>query len=192
MLAPKESGYIRTLAASRHEEARVAAVGRKARQLHTISALLPVGNGLTYHLRLGGGGSMYELFIIPIAVACVSRTFIFEEIFREFREYCVYRSERAKGVLERKCYYLFTCEYCFSHYVTIVFLFITRYKLIYPDWRGYLMAFFCIVFIANVYMNLYSRVRVGLTSEKKEIELKEQALAQNENGSTGPQSKQQE
>lgn len=123
-----------------------------------------------------------ELLVIPIAVACVSRTFIFEEIFKEFREYCVYKSQNSKGLFRRKCFYLFTCEYCLSHYVTLVFLFMTRYKLLYPDWRGYVMAFFCIVFIANIYMNLYARIRVGLTSEKKEIELKEQALAQNGKG----------
>jgi len=36
----------------------------------------------------------------------------------------------------------FTCEYCFSHYVTAVFLCITRYKLLFDDWRGYLIAGF--------------------------------------------------
>jgi hypothetical protein len=30
---------------------------------------------------------------------------------------------------------LFTCEYCFSHYVTVFFLLITRYNLLYADWR---------------------------------------------------------
>ncbi len=29
---------------------------------------------------------------------------------------------------------LFNCECCFGHYVTAVFLIITRYKLLFPDW----------------------------------------------------------
>lgn len=38
------------------------------------------------------------------------------------------------------------------------------------DWRGYLISFFALVFVANVYMNLYSKIRVDIKMEKKEIE----------------------
>src|SRR4051794_17373765 len=113
------------------------------------------------------------LFVIAIPIACVARTVVFEEIFREPRDWCKNRSQTCRSLLERKFFYLFTCEYCFSHYVTLFFLLITRYKLLYDDWRGYLIAFFALVFVANAYLNLYSRLRVDITSEKKEIEMKE-------------------
>jgi hypothetical protein len=113
------------------------------------------------------------LFVIAIPIACVARTVVFEEIFREPREYCVNRSRTCRSLFTRKFFYLFTCEYCFSHYVTIFFLVVTRYTLLYEGWRGYLIAFFSLVFVANAYLNLYSRLRVDITSEKKAIEVKE-------------------
>jgi hypothetical protein len=60
--------------------------------------------------------------------------------------------------------------------VTIVFLLLTRFRLLIDDWRGYVLAFFALVFVANVYMNLYARLRVDITSEKKTIEHKEKAI----------------
>jgi hypothetical protein len=116
---------------------------------------------------------LVALFVIAIPIACVSRTVVFEEIFREPREWCQNKSKTCGSLLKRKFFYLFTCEYCFSHYVTAFFLFVTRYKLLFDDWRGYLMAFFALVFVANSYLNLYSRLRVDITSEKKAIEVKE-------------------
>ena len=113
------------------------------------------------------------LFILAIPIACVARTVVFEEIFREPREYCRRKSQNCRRLLQRKFFYLFTCEYCFSHYVTLFFLYVTRYQLLYEGWRGYLIAFFALVFVANAYLNLYSRLRVDITSEKKAIEVKE-------------------
>lgn len=112
------------------------------------------------------------LFVLAIPIACVARTIVFEEVFREPREWCRNKSERCRSLFERKFFYLFTCEYCFSHYVTAFFLIVTRYKLLYDDWRGYLVGFFALVFVANLYLNLYARLRVDITSEKSEIELK--------------------
>ena len=116
------------------------------------------------------------LFILAIPIACVARTVVFEEVFREAREYCERMSEQCDHLLKRKFFYLFTCEYCFSHYVTIFFLILTRYKLLMPDWRGYLIAWFALIFVANAYLNLYSRLRVDITSEKKTIEAKEKQI----------------
>ena len=113
------------------------------------------------------------LFILGIPIACIARTVVFEEVFREPREWCESQSRVCANLFVRKFFYIFTCEYCFSHYVTLGFLAITRYKLLYDDWRGYLVSFFALVFVANAYLNLYSRLRVDITSEKKEIELKE-------------------
>jgi hypothetical protein len=113
------------------------------------------------------------LFLLAIPVACVAWTVTHEEVFREPRDFCVRRSEACRRWYERKFFYLFTCEYCFSHYVTAVFLFITRYKLLYEDWRGYLLALFALVWVANQYMSLYNRLRLDIKSERIETEIKE-------------------
>lgn len=114
-----------------------------------------------------------SLLVIAIPIACVAWTVTHEEIFKEPREYCVKKSQECRKLLERKFFYLFTCEYCFSHYVTAIFLFITEFKLLYEDWRGYLVSFFALVFVANVYMSLFGYLRQSLKSEKIEAKLKD-------------------
>lgn len=110
------------------------------------------------------------LFVIAIPVACISWTVTHEEVFREPREYFVLKSQRGGSFFTRKFFYLFTCEYCFSHYVTIAFLIITKYTLLFTDWRGYLIAGFAIVWIANLYMSLFFLLRTGIKKEKVTIE----------------------
>jgi len=113
------------------------------------------------------------LFLLAIPVACVAWTVTHEEVFREPREFCVKRSEVCRRWWERKFFYLFTCEYCFSHYVAVFFLAVTRYRLLYDDWRGYLVGGFALVWVANQYMSLYGRLRLDIKSEKLEAEIKE-------------------
>ena len=115
------------------------------------------------------GHQIFWLIILPIPIACVSRTVIFEEIFKEPREWCRERSQNCNTLFQRKFFYLFTCEYCFSHYVTLFFMFLTGYKLLLNDWRGYLIAFFALVLVANAYLNLYGRLRLDIQREKVEI-----------------------
>ena len=116
------------------------------------------------------------LFILAIPIACIAWTTTHEEVFKEPREFCIRKSKECKRLLERKFFYLFTCEYCFSHYVTILFLFITRFHMLYDDWRGYLISGFALVWIANIYMSLFGLVRVGMKKEKMEADLKEVEL----------------
>ena len=116
------------------------------------------------------------LFILAIPVACISWTVTHEELFREPREFCAKCSRDSKTLLKRKFFYLLTCEYCFSHYVTAVFLVITRFKLLYSDWRGYLIAGFALVWVANVYMGIFGRIRLDLRMERAEITTEEAAL----------------
>ena len=71
---------------------------------------------------------LVELFVLAIPVACVAWTVTHEEVFREPREYCQRRSHDCIRWYQRKFFYLFTCEYCFSHYVAALFLVITRFK----------------------------------------------------------------
>ncbi len=110
------------------------------------------------------------LFVLAIPVACISWTVTHEEIFKEPREWCVKHSKNDKTILSRKVFYLFTCEYCFSHYVTIAFLILCNYKLLLNDWRGYILAGFSLVFMANVYMSLFALLRQAIKKEKVEIE----------------------
>jgi hypothetical protein len=113
------------------------------------------------------------LFLLPIPIACIAWTVTHEEIFKEPRDYCIRRSLHGKTLMERKFFYLFTCEYCFSHYVVILFLFLTDYKLLINDWRGYVIAGFSLVWIANIYMSLFGLIRQSIKKEKVEIEIME-------------------
>ena len=117
-------------------------------------------------------------FILAIPVACIAWTVTHEEVFREPRQYCMKKSESCRTLFERKFFYLFTCEYCFSHYVSAFFMFLTGYKLLLDDWRGYLIAWFALVWVANSYMSIFGRLRLGIKSERTDIEIKEEQLNQ--------------
>lgn len=123
----------------------------------------------------------YFVFIYALPVACIAWTVTKEEIFREPREYCIGRAKDCRALWKRKFFYVFTCEYCFSHYVTIAVLIITNYTLIFNDWRGYFMSGFSVVWIANIYMSLYNLIRIDLKknkiiAEKEEIIKEKEAL----------------
>lgn len=119
------------------------------------------------------GLQVATLFVLAIPIACIAWTVTHEEVFREPRDYCVRQSKGCRRWYERKFFYLFTCEYCLSHYITVIFLFITRYQLLYEDWRGYLVGGFALVWVANQYMSLYNRLRLDIKSEKIETNIKE-------------------
>ena len=125
---------------------------------------------LSLHLQI-----LY-LFVLAIPVACIAWTITHEEVFREPREYCVEKSQKCQSFFQRKFFYLFTCEYCFSHYVTILMLLITDYQLLYSDWRGYLVGGFSLVWISNIYMSLFALIRVDLKKVKIEATTKEEEL----------------
>ena len=116
---------------------------------------------------------LLKLFILAIPVACIAWTVTHEEIFREPREFCIEKSQSCRKLYQRKFFYLFTCEYCFSHYVTLFFLLITGFNIFFDDWRGYLVAFFIIVMAANIYMSLFAYLRQSLKLEKIEAKLKD-------------------
>ena len=113
------------------------------------------------------------LFILAIPIACIAWTVTHEDVFKEPRDYCSKRCHNSKTIAERKFFYLFTCEYCFSHYVTVAMLIITNYKLLINDWHGYLIAGFALVFIANVYMGLFALIRIDLKKVRLEAEMEE-------------------
>ena len=116
------------------------------------------------------------LFVLAIPIACIAWTATHEEVFREPRDYCKRKSELGPGYFRRKFFYLFTCEYCFSHYVAVFFLVVTRYKLLYQDWRGYLVSLFALVWVANQYMSVFGRLRLDIKHERVEIKAEEQKV----------------
>ena len=120
------------------------------------------------------------LLLLAIPIACASWTVTHEEIFKEPREYCIHWSKEGSSIIKRKFFYVFTCEYCFSHYVTAAFIIFTRYHLLFDNWKGYIIAEFALVWIANIYMSLFSLLRQDIKKEKIEIEEKEKMNAQNE------------
>src|SRR3954462_8082427 len=115
------------------------------------------------------GRELFELFVLALPIASIAWTVTHEEVFREPRAWCVGRSQSCRSFVVRKFFYLFTCEYCFSHYVTAAVLFLTRYKLLYEDWRGYFVAGFSLVWIANIYMSFFGRLRLEIRGERVEI-----------------------
>ena len=116
------------------------------------------------------------LFLLALPIACIAWTITHEELFKEPREFCVQKSKSSKTLIQRKFFYVFTCEYCFSHYVTIAFLILTQYHLLFDDWRGYLIGGFALVWIANIYMSLFGFIRVGMKKEKIDADMEEVKL----------------
>jgi hypothetical protein len=114
-----------------------------------------------------------SLFLLALPIASIAWTITHEEVVREFRDVCLGKSTTCRRIYERKFFYLFTCEYCLSHYVAAVFLLITRFKLLYPGWRGYLIAGFALVWVANVYMSLFARIRLEVKRERVQIKHQE-------------------
>lgn len=102
-------------------------------------------------------------------MACIAWTVTHEEIFREPRDYCQERSKNARKFPRRKFFYLFTYEYCFRHYVAAAFLILTRFTLLYYDWRGYVIAYFALVWVAHQYMSVYNHLRLDIKHEQVQI-----------------------
>ena len=124
---------------------------------------------------------IYSLALLSLVVASISWTVTQEEIVREWREMCAEKSEACGTLLQRKFFYVWTCEYCFSHWVTLAVLLFSGFRLLFDDWRGLIVAFFVLPWIANQWMSLYRLLRVDIKHEnlkaeavKQENEEKEQ------------------
>jgi hypothetical protein len=118
-------------------------------------------------------GQIFWIIILSLVVASIAWTVTQEEIFSEWRQICQRKSKSCRRVLQRKFFYAFTCEYCFSHWVTLVVLLITGFQVLFEDWRGYVLAFFLLPWVANQWMSLYRLLRVDI---KHENALAEQTL----------------
>lgn len=119
------------------------------------------------------------LLMLALPVACATWTVTHEEVFREPRDFCKKQSESKHSLPVRKVFYLFTCEYCFSHYVTALALFLFNFQLLYTGWRGYLAAWFALVWVANIYMSFYNHLRLEIKHENVAIAAEQVALPAN-------------
>jgi hypothetical protein len=122
------------------------------------------------------GAQVAVLFILAIPIAAISWTITHEEVLREPREWCVRRSRLSRSWYLRKLFYVFTCEYCFSHWVTMAFLVATRFTMLYPGPLGYIVAGFSLVWVANLYMSFFARLRLEIKEERLEVEKIENEL----------------
>lgn len=113
---------------------------------------------------------IFWLVILSMVVASIAWTVTQEEIFREWRDVCEEKSKSCRALFQRKFFYVFTCEYCFSHWVTILILILSQFRILIDDWRGYILAFFVIPWLANQWMSVYRRLRVGIKHENLRAE----------------------
>lgn len=103
-----------------------------------------------------------SLAILAAVVACISWTVTQEEVFREPRDHCKRLSITCRLLAHRKFFYLFTCEYCFSHYVAALAVLVSGYRLLSADGFGAVVAWLSLVWLANIYMSLFRLLRVGI------------------------------
>jgi small-conductance mechanosensitive channel len=127
------------------------------------------------------GAQIVWLVVMALAIASISWTVTQEDIFRGFREYAERQSDSARPWWKRKVFYLFTCQYCLSHYVTAFFLAVTGYKLLASNWAGYVIALFALVWVANLYMSFYAWLRQQYKTQKfeaKAVELEVKTMTE--------------
>ena len=132
---------------------------------------------------MSDGNLIIWLLIVSLPVACVSWTVTHEEIFAELREWCARQSARARTLAARKFFYVFTCEYCFSHYVAAVVVAVSGLRLVTHEWTGMVLAWLSVVWVANVYMSLFGRLRLDIKHERLEVKADEVELERKTNGS---------
>ncbi len=116
------------------------------------------------------------LLLLAVPIACAAWTVTHEEVFREPREFCKDKAENSRQIFKRKFFYLFTCEYCFSHYVSALAVWVFGFQLLYEGWRGYIVGWFALVWIANVYMSLFNRLRLDIKHENVTIAVEQSEL----------------
>ena len=122
-----------------------------------------------------------QFWFLAVPVAIIVRAFTTEEIAREAREYCSRRqtayqekqqnagasfARRAYCFAARKLHYVPTCDYCLSFWVSLVVVLVAQYELEFNGWRGTALACFVVMGVANVYLALFSHLRVEVRKER--------------------------
>lgn len=101
---------------------------------------------------------MITILLYAIPIACISWTITQEEIFKEFKNWCKH-NQICNNLLGRKLFYLPTCEYCFSHWVSFIFVIVFNIRFLKTSIWGGLIAVFTLVAITNVYISIYLLIR---------------------------------
>ena len=70
------------------------------------------------------------LFVLAAPVSCVAWTVTHEQVFAEVHDWCLRQSQQCRRFATRKFFYLFTCEYCFSHYVAAAAVALSGFRLL--------------------------------------------------------------
>jgi hypothetical protein len=109
------------------------------------------------------------LFVLSGVVAAWRQTVTHEKLFEGPRTWCGCGATTARPLVVRKFFYLFTCEYCFSHYVSAATVLTTGFHMLLPDWRGLAVAWISCVWVANIYMSFFGRLRLDIKRERVEI-----------------------
>lgn len=121
-------------------------------------------------------------WFLAAPVAIIVRACTTEEICREPREYCQARhsyyrqrfcnagesgfGRRATCFAMQKLFYMPTCEYCFSFWVSLAVVLIAGYRIHFDDWRGLALATFVVMGMANVYLSAFSQLRVDARKDR--------------------------
>jgi len=113
------------------------------------------------------------LFVLAAPVSCVAWTVTHEQVFEEVHDWCARQSQQCRRFAARKFFYLFTCEYCFSHYVAAAAVALSGFRLLVDGWVGALIAWLTLVWVANLYMSLFVRLRLDIKRERVEINMEE-------------------
>ena len=121
---------------------------------------------------------LVRLFVLAMPVAAIAWAVTHEEMFKEPRDYCTASSRAADRWRRGSSSTRSRASTCFSHWVTLGLLLVTRFTLLYDDWRGYVVSGFSLVWIANIYMSLFGRLRLDIKSERVDITLKENVARQ--------------
>lgn len=113
------------------------------------------------------------LLILAAVVACISWTVTKEEVFKEPRAFCAQRSRECAQIALRKFFYLFTCEYCFSHYVALGVVWASGFRLLGGSVFAFFATWFALVWVANWMMTAFAILRQmlkGITAANRRAE----------------------
>ncbi|HVW09026.1 MAG TPA: hypothetical protein VHC90_10620 [Bryobacteraceae bacterium] len=62
--------------------------------------------------------------------------------------------------------------------MSAAWLWITGYWLLFDSWRGYLIAWFSLVWVANIYMAIFGRLRLEIQSQRLNVEEEKRHLGE--------------
>lgn len=123
------------------------------------------GTSSRMHVRTGGPSCLCGMSRHP------------REVFREVRQDCQQQSTHGRGNFAPRillCLYTVNIASATTRQPPHCSSRVSNFS--FPDWRGYLLAFFALVWVANQYMSIYNRLRLDIKHEQVEITAGEQIV----------------